>query len=113
VQHTAPVTAPIDTGLIEQLETRYKARLRAAIETNKRYPRRARRLGQQGQVILRFVIDRTGAISDIEVIRSSGFRRLDQAAIETIRAISGQLPFPEKISRKHWTFRLPIDYRLR
>ena len=111
----APPAAPppVDSGLIEHLEARYKARLKAAIEAHKRYPRRARRLGQQGQIIVRFVVDHNGVINAVEVVQSSGFKRLDQAAIETIRSISGQLPFPEEIPRKHWTFRIPITYRLR
>jgi protein TonB len=48
------------------------------------YPERARRLGIEGQVVLRFVVDQAGSVErDIEVI--SSLPMLDQAAIEAVR----------------------------
>ncbi len=109
----APTQSAIDPGLIQMAEARYKAQLKKLIEANKQYPRRARRLGQQGKALVTFVIDRNGDISQIDITRSSGRKILDQAVIDTIRKISGKLPFPEEIRRQRWTFTVPITFRLR
>jgi len=49
-----------------------------------RYPERARRLGIEGQVVLRFVVDQLGRVErDIQVVTS--LPMLDQAAIDAVR----------------------------
>jgi TonB family protein len=47
-----------------------------------RYPADAKRNGHQGKVLARVRIDRAGFVSDAEIVRSSGFPSLDQAALE-------------------------------
>ncbi len=47
------------------------------------YPRMSKRLGEQGTVVLRVLIGVNGQAEKIEIYKSSGFDRLDQAAIET------------------------------
>jgi periplasmic protein TonB len=45
-----------------------------------RYPPESRRLGEEGMVVLRVVIDESGRANRIEIQRSSGHSRLDDAA---------------------------------
>ncbi len=47
-----------------------------------RYPLISRRLGEQGAVRVRLLIDEAGAIAKAEVISSSGFERLDKVALD-------------------------------
>ena len=49
------------------------------------YPRLSRRLGEQGTVIVRVLISVDGRAEQAELRTSSGFERLDQAALETVR----------------------------
>lgn len=49
------------------------------------YPMRSRRLGEQGQVLLRVHLTSGGHVDQIKVQRSCGHRRLDQAALEAVR----------------------------
>lgn len=49
------------------------------------YPRMSRRLGEQGTVVLRVFINTEGRAEQAEVRTSSGFGRLDEAALETVR----------------------------
>ncbi|MCX8004868.1 MAG: TonB family protein [Burkholderiaceae bacterium] len=49
------------------------------------YPAVSRRLGEQGLVVLRVLIDEEGRPVAVDVHQSSGFARLDQAAAEAIR----------------------------
>jgi protein TonB len=44
------------------------------------YPAIAKRMGEQGKVILRVLISERGRPEQVEVQKSSGFARLDEAA---------------------------------
>ncbi|MFM7503003.1 MAG: energy transducer TonB [Betaproteobacteria bacterium] len=44
------------------------------------YPRQSRQLNETGTVVLRFVVEANGTLSSVDVEKSSGYRRLDQAA---------------------------------
>jgi protein TonB len=48
------------------------------------YPRLARRLGEQGRVLLRVLVSRTGVAEKVEVETSSGSPRLDHTAREAV-----------------------------
>lgn len=45
-----------------------------------RYPYLSRANGEEGKVVLQVVVDRNGIASEITVVESSGYRRLDKAA---------------------------------
>lgn len=49
------------------------------------YPAISRRLGEQGQVTLRVLIGADGSAQQVELHRSSGYERLDRAALDTVR----------------------------
>jgi protein TonB len=46
------------------------------------YPSFSKRAGEQGEVVVRLIIDETGIVEDVALLRSSGFARLDRAATE-------------------------------
>ncbi|MFP4445687.1 MAG: TonB family protein [Desulfosudaceae bacterium] len=50
------------------------------------YPRLARRRGYQGEVILSVHVNRQGRVDNLWVFESSGYRLLDQAALEAVRS---------------------------
>jgi protein TonB len=49
------------------------------------YPARSRRLGEQGRVVLRVLVNAGGTADQVQVRASSGFLRLDDAALDTVR----------------------------
>ena len=49
------------------------------------YPATSRRLGEEGTTRLRVMVDENGRPRDVKVMTSSGFARLDQAAIEAVK----------------------------
>ncbi|TCV93521.1 outer membrane transport energization protein TonB [Biostraticola tofi] len=51
------------------------------------YPRKAKRLRQQGEVLIRLVINANGTLGRSEIARSSGFDSLDQAAMAAVSGI--------------------------
>jgi periplasmic protein TonB len=50
-----------------------------------RYPVESRRRKEQGTVFLSVLVGTDGSVSEVEVSRSSGFARLDKAALEAVR----------------------------
>lgn len=50
------------------------------------YPRSSRRRGEEGGVMLEFMIDESGRVKDAKVVGSSGFADLDRSALEAVCA---------------------------
>lgn len=50
------------------------------------YPAQSKRLREQGEVTLHVLLDETGVVRDVDVLKSSGSPRLDAAGIATVRA---------------------------
>lgn len=73
----------------------YFAKLKRQIEGVWGYPQESRMKGEQGQLYLVFTIKRNGELANVELLRSSGYARLDQEAMRAIRAASPFAPFPE------------------
>ncbi|HHJ20619.1 MAG TPA: energy transducer TonB [Gammaproteobacteria bacterium] len=106
VASAPPVTAPAS------IDPQYKAQLQAAIERNKNYPRRAQRQRQQGTVVVSFTVLRNGDIERLHVLESSGYPRLDKAALKAVGTIAGKFPLPDSLMAPSWNFKIPIRYRL-
>lgn len=49
------------------------------------YPPASRRAGEQGKVVVRVLIGTDGTAREAELRQSSGFERLDRAAVDTVR----------------------------
>lgn len=49
------------------------------------YPPLARRMGEQGKVLMRVLVNAQGLADKVELRTSSGFARLDQTALETVK----------------------------
>ena len=49
------------------------------------YPTLSRRYGEQGKVVLRVLVNARGTADEVQIFTSSGFRRLDEAALEAVR----------------------------
>lgn len=52
------------------------------------YPEVSKRRGETGTATVRFVVGTQGGVDDITLVKSSGFARLDEAAIEALRQSS-------------------------
>lgn len=50
------------------------------------YPPQSRQLGEQGSVVLQVLVGTDGAVLDTKLVQSSGYARLDQAALRDIKA---------------------------
>jgi protein TonB len=59
--------------------------LKTANRVDPTYPPASRRAGEQGTVRLKVLVDTSGRASNVAVTQTSGFPRLDEAAIEAVR----------------------------
>lgn len=50
------------------------------------YPAISRRMGEEGKLVLRVELDESGRIDDAKVISSSGYERLDAAALTAVKS---------------------------
>ncbi|WP_420478722.1 TonB family protein [Brevundimonas sp. FT23028] len=86
----------------------YFARVVSWIEQHKRHPGDV-----AGSVTVRFRLDRGGRVAGLRLLRSSGVRALDRAALEQIRSTQ---PFPRPDPGVRWAtreFTVNIEYRSR
>ena len=91
----------------------YLKAIRALIERHKRYPRAALRRGQQGTCVVRVEVDRSGELERVEIVRSSGFRSLDRAAVDTFRrGIRRFPPAPDALPGDPLVLEVPVVFRL-
>lgn len=95
-----------------RIEADYLDAVRAAVQRHRYYPSRARRLGLQGTVGLRFVIGGDGGLVAAEIAEASGSRLLDSAAIDILDRVGGFEPLPRELGRDRLVVHLPVDYRL-
>lgn len=101
-----------ENGIEVSVQERYRRELQAMLEKRKDYPLLAKRLRQQGKVLVRFTLQRDGSVTAAEVIENSQFDSLNQAARKLISEINGLKPFPAEIKRAQWVFVLPVEYRM-
>ena len=110
LETTTPTVPAVQLSHIRQA---YLADLVSAIHRNKYYPRKARRRSEQGTVVVRFMIEQDGRLSAISVAHSSGIRRLDEAALKTLRKLTPFRPIPAALNLDRWSISVPIEFRLR
>lgn len=76
--------------------------MRYLIEPVTQYPRASRELGESGVVRMRVLVDEQGRPREVEVAKSSGFPRLDQAALQAMRAARFQPHIEDGQPRTVW-----------
>lgn len=102
--HVVPVPAA-------RLSPAWLAGVSAWLLAHRSYPEMARRLGQQGTVLVQFTVDRDGHVLEVNLARGSGTEALDQAAQALLR--NARLPpFPPDMVLAQQSVTVPIRYRL-
>lgn len=81
------------------------------LSDNIRYPVIAQENGIQGRVIIRFVVSRTGEISDVEVLRGVD-PSLDREAVRVVQSMPKWIPGRQRGRAVPVYFTLPVHFRL-
>jgi protein TonB len=79
----------------ELLHRGYMRMLKDKIESIWRYPEEAVRRGVSGDLYITFYIQRDGKLGEVKLVRTSGFRELDEAAMRALRDAEPFWPLPE------------------
>ncbi len=78
----------------------YFTNMRKAIELVWNYPSEAARRSMQGEVGVEFMIRKSGKIARVKVIKSSGYRILDEAIVEALKLAAPFSPLPEGFGKE-------------
>ncbi|MBI4682765.1 MAG: energy transducer TonB [Nitrospirae bacterium] len=73
----------------------YMRMLKERIEDIWKYPAEAARQGISGDLYMKFSIKKDGRIADIELLRTSGHKELDEAAMKAVKNAEPFWPLPE------------------
>jgi periplasmic protein TonB len=101
----APLQAPAAPRLIPASAVMYR------VPPAQVYPLASRRLGEQGTVLLQLVVDTQGLPQSITLHRSSGHARLDEQALQAMRAARFQ-PHTQNGVATAWMAIAPLRYEL-
>lgn len=91
----------------------YMQRLREKIEATWRYPGEAGIRRITGEVYIRFVIAKNGRLASVEIVESSGYRALDDAAVAALREAAPYWPLPPEWKKDDLTITGRFIYSLR
>jgi protein TonB len=75
------------------------------------YPLASRRAREQGQARVRVLVDAQGRPQQMELLRSTGFARLDEAALAAVRATRFK-PYMENGVAQAVRVVMPLDFEL-
>ncbi len=81
------------------------------IGKNTQYPKEAKEAGIEGKVFLGFVIDKTGKVTNVEVLKSV-HPLLDSEAIRVVKSMPDWKPGVQRGKKVKVRYQLPINFRL-
>lgn len=85
------------------------AQIKGAIDGALVYPRKAQMMRAEGVAVVQFTYTTAGGIKRLKLLKSTGNRDLDKAALLTIKRAAGNFPRVEQ----NFTLRLPISFEIR
>lgn len=88
----------------------YISELREEINKNKSYPSISKRLKEQGKVIISFRVLKDGLFVNMNILKSSNYQRLDNAALDALSITKQFREFDKEINKEYLDFELPLEF---
>lgn len=107
----SPNTDTLAFRIVEQMPT-FHGDLQEFLRVTVRYPDAARERGAEGRVVSNFVVSSSGALRNIEIVRSSGDSSLDAEALRVIRAMPPWNPGKQNGKAVNVIYTLPLTFKL-
>jgi protein TonB len=85
--------------------------LNGFLSSNIKYPVVAQENGVQGRVVVQFVVERDGSITDVRVVRSVD-PSLDKEAVRLVKSMPKWIPGKQNGQAVRVRFTLPVNFRL-
>ncbi|MBN2401262.1 MAG: energy transducer TonB [Spirochaetes bacterium] len=114
-QKEQPQTVSLSAESIAAKDT-YETLIVKRIQQMKYYPQFAKRMGNEGNVSLKFTLNKKGMLEgNVEIIKPCGYEILNNAGIITIKKAAPYPPFPKELSeiREDITFIVSVEYSLK
>ena len=83
------------------------------INTNITYPQEALKIGAEGMVVVNFTVNNSGFLVNANILKSSGFKSLDDEAIRAILSSSQWIPAQLGGAIVAQQFNIPIVFKLK
>ena len=81
------------------------------IQQNIRYPKEAQEQGKQGRVVVQFVVEKDGSITDAKIAKSVD-PQLDAEALRVVNAMPNWTPGKQRGKEVRTYFTIPVTFRL-
>jgi len=91
----------------------YMGRLSRLIQSKVEYPRSARMLNREGNVVVEVKIARDGRILSSSIKKKSDFEAFNKNALETLKRVGRFEAVPAELAGDELTILLPVEYNLR
>lgn len=111
----AAPTSVLDTVDLAQLRSQYGKTAHHWLNKHKRYPRRAEYRGDEGTVLVKFIVNRRGEVLSYGLESSSGNALLDKEALALIQRAQPLPVFPDELAKARDTITVlvTIPFQLR
>jgi len=112
VHHDRQLEA-IDSDVINE-KNRYLKELAIWLGKYKKYPSIARRRNLEGDVLIRFVINKDGQLLTHSIVQASAHNSLNKAAINMVKSASPMPKVPAKLvgNKQQFEYTIPIEFSL-
>ena len=108
-----PEESEVASESIDQIMNDFYRKVGKQIAFAKIYPDFARKMGYQGKILVAFRIGKDGKILNLSVSQSSGYKILDEAALEAVKEAGPYPPIPNELNTRFLKLKIPISYALR
>jgi periplasmic protein TonB len=109
----APRTTVREVASAPRIDPSWISLLLKHLQEFKSYPLEARRRNEQGVVLLAFSIDRNGHVVSRQIIKSSGYRDLDDEVLALVERAQPMPAFPPSMTEAQLNLTVPIRFSLR
>jgi len=97
------------------LKKNYETKLLVWLERHKKYPNIARRRGQQGTVVVEFVINAKGELQSHRIVQASKHKALNEAVVKMLKRASPMPDVPKPLhgNETEFSYTIPIVFALK
>ena len=77
-----------------------------------RYPKKCRKAKIEGRSLVKYIVEKDGRITDVEILASSGNKQLDKEAVRVIKKMPRWIPATQDNAPVRSVFALPVIFNL-
>lgn len=91
---------------------KYRGQIYQLVNSKKIYPRKARALQQEGTVVAKLILSKTGKLIKVELVEKSSYKSLAEATLSAIKGIKKFPEIPSELGLEEITINIPFEYQI-